>query len=77
MMVCEKKVVNDKDVDLIRKWVNDPKAISISIRPTYGENYRVNVFTVIKSEDCVVDKITLSKSYYVCVRNNVVVDKTR
>jgi hypothetical protein len=70
---------NKEDLEPIRKWADKkhPKAKSIKISYVYGDSYRVNVFDAVKADDCVVEKVTLSSSYFVEMKNGKIKDMTK
>lgn len=74
-----KNKVNNEDLEPIRKWASklNPKAKTIAVNHLWGDYYRVNVFVGQKLPDCVVEKISLSESYFVKFEKKKVVDLTK
>lgn len=80
MKQCPEKApskTDDPEFDIMRRWVNRPNAKHIKIHHIYGDNYRINVFTGVKTPDCVVESLTLKESWFVELKDGKVIDKTK
>lgn len=77
--VMPKPKVNNEDLEPIRKWASNlhPKAKSIAIISLWNDFYRVNIFNGNKAPDCVVEKITLSESYFIRFNGKKIEDLTK
>lgn len=58
------------------KFLGNPKVHSVKITSVGKDRYRGNVFMSVKTPECIVEKISLTDSYYVEYIDGIITDLT-
>lgn len=74
----KRKVVKAECKKLIEDWIGPIENLDrIRISNVYGDKYRVDVFIFKQIENSYYSKLEISKSYFLKVKDNKIVDQTK